>query len=164
MTISPDWRFMLRHPAHVIALGLGSGLAAKAPGTFGTLAALPLYALWLALGLSSTLLVWLLSLLFALGCWACQRTGDALGAPDHGAMVWDEMVAMWALLIVLPATPLAWALGFALFRVFDIVKPWPIRWLDAQLKGGFGVMLDDALAALMAWAVWRLAAPALGLG
>jgi phosphatidylglycerophosphatase A len=79
-------------------------------------------------------------------------------------MVWDEMVAMWALLIVLPATPLAWALGFALFRVFDIVKPWPIRWLDAQLKGGFGVMLDDALAALMAWAVWRLAAPALGLG
>lgn len=149
MTISPDWRFMLRHPAHVIALGLGSGLAAKAPGTFGTLAALPLYALWLALGLSPTLLAWLLPLLFALGCWACQRTGDALGAPDHGAMVWDEMVAMWALLIVLPATPLAWALGFALFRVFDIVKPWPIRWLDAQLKGGFGVMLDDALAALL---------------
>ena len=131
-----------------------------------------LVAIWLLMNESlsagnwilALLLAWLLPLLFALGCWACQRTGDALGAPDHGAMVWDEMVAMWALLIVLPATPLAWALGFALFRVFDIVKPWPIRWLDAQLKGGFGVMLDDALAALMAWAVWRLAAPALGLG
>lgn len=162
MTISPDWRFMLRHPAHVIALGLGSGLAPKAPGTFGTLAALPLYALWLALGLTPILLAWLLPALFVLGCWACQRTGDALGEPDHGAMVWDEMVAMWAVLIVLPATPLAWALGFALFRLFDILKPWPIRWLDARLKGGLGVMLDDVLAAAMALAVWWLATPVLG--
>ncbi len=151
MTTLPDWRFMLRHPAHVIALGLGSGLAAKAPGTFGTLAALPLYALWPALGLSPTLLAWLLPLLFALGCWACQRTGEALGAPDHGAMVWDEMVAMWGVLVALPTTPMAWLLGFVLFRLFDIVKPWPIRWLDARVKGGFGVMLDDVLAALMAW-------------
>ena len=74
-------------------------------------------------------------------------------APDHGAMVWDEMVAMWALLIVLPANAAGLGAGLRCFRVFDIVKPWPIRWLDAQLKGGFGVMLDDALARWMAWAV-----------
>ena len=87
----------------------------------------------------------------SLGCWACQRTGDALGVPDHGAMVWDEMVAMWGVLVALPATPLAWLLGFVLFRLFDIVKPWPIRWLDARVKGGFGVMLDDVLAGVFAW-------------
>ena len=151
MTTLPDWRFMLRHPAHLIALGLGSGLAPKAPGTFGTLAALPRYALFLDIGLTPLWVAVLLLPAFLLGCWACQRTGDALGVPDHGAMVWDEMVAMWGVLAALPATPLAWLLGFGLFRLFDIVKPWPIRWLDARVKGGFGVMLDDVLAALMAW-------------
>ena len=74
--------------------------------------------------------------------------------PDHGGMVWDEIVAMWAVLVCLPETPMAWGLGFGLVRLFDIVKPWPIGWLDARVKGGFGVMLDDALAAGFALAVW----------
>ncbi len=159
MTISlnprrPDGAFLRAHPAHFIALGFGSGLAPRAPGTVGTLAALPLYALFVWLGASRLVIASLLIPAFALGVWACEVTGRALGVPDHGGMVWDEIVAMWAVLVCLPETPMAWGLGFGLFRLFDIVKPWPIGWLDARVKGGFGVMLDDALAAGFALAVW----------
>ena len=136
---------MLAHPAHFFALGCGSGLSPKAPGTFGTLAAFPLY-LVLA-GLPGPL-YWALLLLGGLiGIWACGRTGRALGVADHGGIVWDEIVAFLA---VLPFTPPTWwgyVLAFGLFRLFDIWKPYPIGWLDARVKGGLGVMLDDMLAA-----------------
>ncbi|KAF0814153.1 Phosphatidylglycerophosphatase A [Andreprevotia sp. IGB-42] len=159
--IHPDRRFLLAHPAHFIALGFGSGLPRKAPGTWGTLAALPLYAL-LALVLSAQQIAWLCIPVFLLGWWAADRTGKALGVHDHGGIVIDEIVAMWLVLAFTPATWLGWLLAFALFRLFDIFKPWPIRWFDLRVPGGFGVMLDDLLAAGYAWLVlwalmhWRL--------
>jgi len=145
----PSAAFLLSHPAHFIALGFGTGLAPAAPGTIGTLLAFPLYA---AMGgwLSPIGILALLPALFALGAWACGRTGRALGAPDHSGMNWDEIVAF---LLVLVFTPpgLAWhAAAFCAFRLFDIVKPPPIRYLDRTVKGGFGVMLDDLLAAFYA--------------
>ncbi len=148
MITSPDLKFLLRHPAHFIALGFGSGLAKKAPGTFGTLVGLPLFALLLAL--PGTFHLPLIAALFVIGIPLCTRTGNALGVPDHGAIVWDEIVAM---LLVLEYTPLDWRwwlVSFTLFRLYDIWKPAPIRQCDARLKGGFGVMFDDLLAALYA--------------
>jgi phosphatidylglycerophosphatase A len=137
---------MVRHPAHLLALGLGAGLAPKAPGTAGTLIAFPIY--WLAVGwLDAAGYLALLAALFLLGVWACERTGHALGAADHPAMVWDEVVAFLAVLFFTPAI-LAWQAGaFLLFRFFDILKPPPIRHVDRAIKNGWGVMLDDMLAA-----------------
>jgi len=154
MTISrPDFRFLFAHPAHLIAFGFGSGLAPKAPGTVGTLLGLPLF--WLSVAVAPDLAnrVILLIATFLLGVWACGRTGRALGVADHGGMVWDEIVAF---ALVLLFTPAGWswiALAFALFRLFDILKPWPIRFADTHLKNGFGVMFDDLLAAGYAIAV-----------
>ncbi|QDQ28433.1 phosphatidylglycerophosphatase A [Chitinimonas arctica] len=148
----PDLRLLLSHPAHFLSLGFGSGLAPKAPGTFGSLAAMPFYAL-LSLGLSPTAIALLALPLFGLGIWACGKTGRALGVSDHGAIVWDEIVAMLPLLALAPPTVLGWTAAFALFRLFDIWKPWPISWFDARIKGGVGVMLDDALAAIPAAAL-----------
>jgi phosphatidylglycerophosphatase A len=146
MTISPDAGFLFRHPAHFIALGLGSGLMPKAPGTFGTLVALPLF-----LGLMIQLpMVWqfaLIALLFLIGIPACQKTGDALGVSDHGSIVWDEIVAMLLVLACTPQHPYWWGVAFVLFRIFDIWKPFPIRRVEAILHNGLGVMLDDLLAA-----------------
>jgi phosphatidylglycerophosphatase A len=148
--MKPDVRFLLADRAHFVALGFGSGLAPVAPGTFGTLAGLLLF--WpLAQAFPGTpaLLVFI-GLCFILGIWACARTGRTLGVADHGSIVWDEMVAMWLLLAFTPASCLWWLAAFALFRFFDILKPWPIRWFDARIKNGFGVMFDDFLAALYA--------------
>jgi len=144
-----DRVFLLSHPAHFIALGLGSGLAPKAPGTFGTLMALPLYAL-LAYWLVPLWIVVLCLPAFAVGSWAAQKTCEDMGVHDHGAIVIDEIVAMWLVLAIAPATALGWLTAFLLFRLFDIVKPWPINWLDERVHGGFGVMLDDLLAAVYA--------------
>ena len=140
-------RFLLKHPAHLVAFGFGTGLAPKAPGTVGTVLGLPLY--W-AIELAATDTPNQLALLvatFLIGIWACARTGRALGVPDHGGIVWDEIVAF---ALVLAFTPAGWIwtlAAFVLFRLFDIVKPWPIRQFDARLKNGFGVMFDDLLAA-----------------
>lgn len=153
MTISPDRHFLLRHPAHFIALGFGSGLAPKGPGTFGTLVALPLFGLLLLLPEVSHLPI--LALLFLLGIPLCGITGRNLGVSDHGSIVWDEIVAF---MLVLEFTPKAWEwwlCAFLLFRLFDIWKPFPIRTLDRQVHGGFGVMLDDVLAAIYAIAVLK---------
>lgn len=139
-------RFMLRHPAHVIALGAGAGLVPGAPGTAGTLLAFPLYWALAQYCAAPTLLV-LLALGFALGTWACARTGRALGASDPGAIVWDEIVAFMLVLVFTPAGYLWQAAAFLLFRLFDILKPPPIRYFDRKLKNGFGVMFDDLLAA-----------------
>jgi phosphatidylglycerophosphatase A len=149
LTISrPDWRFALAHPAHFLALGFGSGLLPKAPGTFGTLAAFPIY---LALQGLAPVIYWTLTALFLLaGVWICGRTGKDLGVHDYGGIVWDEIAAF---LLVLPFAPPAWwgyVLAFALFRLFDIWKPYPIGWFDRRVHGGFGVMLDDVLAAAYA--------------
>ena len=143
---SPDLRFLLAHPAHFFALGFGSGLAPWAPGTFGTLAALPLFGLLQAL-LPQPALLAALAGLFVLGIPLCQVAGRHLGVADHGAIVWDEIVAVCLVWALLPQTALWLALGFIAFRFFDILKPWPIRYFDARLKNGFGVMFDDLLAA-----------------
>jgi phosphatidylglycerophosphatase A len=149
----PNTKFLLQHPAHFLALGFGSGLARRAPGTFGTLVGLPAFALLLLLPESAHLPI--IALLFLIGIPICTRTGNALGVSDHGGIVWDEIVAM---LLVLEFTPhhwLWWLAAFALFRLFDIWKPAPIRQCDAKLKGGFGVMFDDLLAALYAIATLK---------
>lgn len=156
--LHPDTGFLFRHPAHFIALGFGSGLSPKAPGTMGSLAALPLYYL-LTLGLSPIAILLLSLPLFLFGIWVCEVAGHNLGVHDHGAIVWDEIVAMFAVLALAPQTLLGALLAFGVFRLFDIWKPWPIGWLDARVGGGFGVMVDDALAAVYAvglqWVVWR---------
>lgn len=157
----PDRAFLLARPAHFLALGFGSGLITPAPGTWGTLTALPLAALLLWLGIGGGALALLTLPLFLLGIWLCDVTGRALGVADSGHIVWDEIVAMLLVLALVPATPLWWLLAFAAFRLFDIVKPWPIRWLDRHVHGGFGVMLDDAVAALFATLLLRLLQPLL---
>jgi phosphatidylglycerophosphatase A len=142
----PTPSFAAAHPAHFIAFGFGSGLLPFAPGTAGTLLAWALG--WLA---GAAYPAWVLAAAaaagFPLGVWACAVTGERLGIPDHGAMVWDEMVAFLLVLAIVPRS-LAWqAAAFVLFRLFDILKPPPIRWFERRYRGGFGVMFDDVLAA-----------------
>ncbi len=137
---------MVRRPAHWIAFGAGAGLVPFAPGTAGTLLGFPLYWLLASYATLTTSLA-VLAAIFVLGVWACGATGRALGVADHGAMVWDEVVA-FALVLVFTPAGWAWQAGaFLLFRFFDIVKPPPIRYFDRRLKSGFGVMFDDLLAA-----------------
>ncbi|TFH74803.1 phosphatidylglycerophosphatase A [Gammaproteobacteria bacterium LSUCC0112] len=149
-----------RNPVHFLAFGLGSGAAPHAPGTFGTLAALALYLVLPAM----PPVVYLLFLLagFVLGVWLCGKTAQDIGVHDHGGIVWDEFIGYWLTMFLAPPG-LVWLLcGFVLFRVFDIIKPWPIRWFDRHVHGGFGIMIDDVLAGVMAWiclqllAVWIL--------
>ena len=150
---APDARFLLSHPAHFIALGFGAGLAPKAPGTFGTLAAVPIY--WaLALVLPPLAIAFLSIPLFFAGVWACERTGRDLGVSDHGSMVWDEIVAFLPLLAVSSQDWRLQAYAFVLFRIFDIWKPPPIRELERNVKGGMGVMIDDVVAAFYAYVVF----------
>lgn len=159
---STQRRQLLASPAGWIACGLGSGLAPVAQGTWGSLAAiLP----WLGLRLLPwPLYVLVLVLAFALGVWACGVAGRALGVADHRSLVWDEFVGQWLTLLPLMWWPGPWWLvvaGFALFRLFDVWKPWPIGWLDRHLKGGLGVMADDALAGAVAAVLLALLALAL---
>jgi len=132
-----------------IACGFGSGLAPKAQGTFGSLAALLPWLLLRQLPLPLYGLVIVLA--FALGVWACNVAGRALGVDDHRSLVWDEFVGQWIALVPALLAPW-WAVlaGFALFRLFDVSKPWPISWLDRRLKGGLGVMIDDVVAGVFA--------------
>ena len=146
MIVRPNARFMLSHPAHAIALGFGTGLAPVAPGTVGTLLAFPIHAL-LAGYLDTLPHVGVILMLFGLGVWACGRTGRDMGIADHSGMVWDEVVAMLLILLLVPAEITWWVAAFLVFRVFDVLKPPPIRHFDQTLKGGFGVMFDDILAA-----------------
>ena len=150
----PTFRLLLSHPAHFIALGFGSGLAPRAPGTFGTLAAWLLFPL-LRTPISDFVFLALLTSFFVAGILAADRTGRALGVPDHGAIVWDEIVAFWLVLFFAPPGFTWQAIAFVLFRFFDIVKPQPIRWADSRVGGGFGVMLDDLIAA--GYAIFALA-------
>lgn len=147
-SVQPTPKLLLSHPAHFFALGFGTGLAKKAPGTFGTLAGLPLFWLIAKLGLYTQLAI--IAALFMVGIYFCEKTGTALGVSDHGSIVWDEIVAMMLVLTVTPYQWQWWLIAFLLFRLFDIWKPAPIRQCDAKVKGGFGVMLDDLLAAIYA--------------
>ena len=161
--LRPSVRFLLAHPAHFIALGFGAGLAPKAPGTVGTLWAWLSYLVlhqWLsplqmgAVIAASTLVGW----------WACTATARHLGVADPGAVVWDEVVAFWAVLWL--AMPMGWwgqLVAFALFRFFDAAKPGPVGWADGLFKGfgwrgGWGILWDDFVAAfctLLVIALWR---------
>ena len=147
---APDAAFLVAHPAHFIALGAGSGLAPRAPGTFGTLFGWALYCL-LALALPPVVIAFLAIPLFFLGVWACDVTGRHLGVSDHGAIVWDEVVAFLPLAALSSAAWWLQLVAFGLFRLFDIWKPFPIALVDRNVKGGFGVMLDDVLAAAYAY-------------
>ena len=148
--LTPEQRRVLTSSlAGWIACGFGSGLAPKAQGTFGSLAALLPWLLLRQLPLPWYALVIVLS--FALGVWACNVAGRALGVDDHRSLVWDEFVGQWIALVPALLAPW-WAVlaGFVLFRLFDVAKPWPISWLDRHLKGGLGVMVDDVLAGMFA--------------
>lgn len=141
-------RDVLTSPVHLLAFGFGTGLAPKAPGTVGSLAAFPLF--WATLSLGPVVQVGLAAALFVFGIWLCGESAKRLGVHDHGGIVWDEIVGMYLTLVVAPPTAVGWVVAFALFRFFDIVKPWPIRDLDHRLRGGLGIMLDDLVAALYA--------------
>jgi phosphatidylglycerophosphatase A len=149
----PTLRFMMSHPLHLISLGFGSGLSPYAPGTFGTLFA---WASFRALDASLTpsLILLLILLSFVVGIIAIEKTGTALGEIDHGSIVWDEIVPFWGILWLLAQVMgdnLLWqGIAFALFRLFDITKPWPARYYDRIVKNGYGVMMDDVIAALYA--------------
>ena len=154
---NPDTKFLLAHPAHFFALGFGSGLLPKAPGTFGTLIGLPLF--WLISGYTLHTQLLIITALFLLGIYFCHKTGQDLGVADHGSIVWDEIVAMMLVLSIAGNTWSLWLIAFLLFRLFDIWKPYPICYFDANLKNGFGVMFDDLLAAIytilvMKFIVW----------
>jgi phosphatidylglycerophosphatase A len=158
---TPSWRLMLAHPAHWIAFGCGSGLLRPAPGTWGTLAGWFVFAT-LDPYLSTGAWLLLITLTAAIGAWAAERTGRVLGRPDHGAIVIDEIVAFWLVLLVLPSDLLAQALGFLAFRLFDILKPPPIRAVDRRFKSGVGVMADDLIAAFYALLLAAIAVRVLG--
>lgn len=149
---TPTWRFIRRRPAYLIAFGFGTGLSPVAPGTVGTLLGYPLYILLEALlPLEGVLLA--LAGLFWLGVGWCDRAGKAVGVADHKGIVWDEIVAMALVLCFTPPGLVGYLAAFGLFRLFDILKPWPIRLVDGRMENGLGVMLDDLLAAGYAIAV-----------
>jgi phosphatidylglycerophosphatase A len=145
---------LLRDPACALALGFGAGLAPRAPGTCGALLGLPLAAVLAQLPLAAA--VPLLVLLSALGVWCCARAGQRLGVADHPAIVWDEVVGQALTLLAVPFGWWQYLLGFALFRLFDILKPWPVGALDRQVGGGLGVMLDDLAAGVLAGVTLQL--------
>ncbi|WP_394200268.1 phosphatidylglycerophosphatase A [Shewanella waksmanii] len=142
-------KLSLSNPVHFLALGFGSGLAAKAPGTFGTLAAVPVYLLMMSLSLHWYLAITLVSVIA--GFYICDRASKDMGVHDHGAIVWDEVAGFMITMIAAPIGVVWLVIGFALFRFFDILKPWPIKWLDAKVHGGFGIMIDDVLAGVFAF-------------
>ena len=152
----PGFAFAYAHPAHFIALGFGAGVSRFAPGTVGTLLAFPLW--WMVRPVYGPLeILVIVAALFAIGVWACDLTGRHLGVADHGAMCWDEVVAFLAMLALLPDEAWWQLAAFFLFRFFDVVKPPPIRSVERRLKGGFGVMFDDLLAAGYALLVLAMA-------
>lgn len=139
---------LLLNPIHFLSLGGGSGLSPWAPGTAGTVVAIPLYLVISGLPLSVYLA--LVCLGFLLGIYLCGATSQALGVHDHGGIVWDEVIGFCITMIWVPVTWYWIVAGFMLFRFFDILKPWPIRLVDRRVHGGFGIMFDDVLAGVYA--------------
>ncbi len=149
-----------RNPWQNLAFGFGSGLMPKAPGTWGSLVALLFVPLWQLLPGWAYVLLLAAGLVF--GVWLCGKVARDLGVHDHEGIVWDEFVGIWITFWMVPAG-WHWLLaGFVLFRVMDILKPWPISWVDRHVDGGLGIMLDDILAGVAAWAVLQGLIVALG--
>jgi len=151
----PDVRFLVSHPAHLIALGFGAGLTPVAPGTAGTLVSVAIGVL-LAQLVPPLLIAFAAIPLFFLGVWACDVTGRDLGVEDHGSMVWDEIVAFLPLAAIASASWITEGVAFLLFRLFDIWKPFPISEIERRARGGFGVMIDDVFAEFYAYVVFVL--------
>lgn len=150
----PKAKLSLKNPWHLLATGFGSGLSPIVPGTMGTVASIPFYLLLVQLPASVYYVAVVLSCL--VGIKICQVTSDDMGVHDHGSIVWDEFAGFWITMLVVPYLNLNiwdwhWIVsGFVLFRFFDMVKPWPISWLDKKVGGGFGIMVDDVFAGIMA--------------
>ncbi|OUR75097.1 phosphatidylglycerophosphatase A [Colwellia psychrerythraea] len=146
--------FNLANPIQFLALGFGSGLAPKAPGTFGTLAAVPLFLLMSSL---SPLFYALLVLVVCIsGIYICGKAAKDVGVHDHGAIVWDEFAGFFITMFMIPVSWQSVLVGFILFRIFDIAKPWPISVADKKLTGGFGIMFDDVLAGLFSLVIMHV--------
>ncbi len=143
------------NPVQFLAFGFGSGLSPRAPGTFGTLMAVPLYML--AAGWELPLYTAVLVVAAWLGVWICGVASRQLGVHDHPGIVWDEFVGYWITMWAIPASWPWIVVGFVVFRVFDILKPWPISVLDKKVGGGFGIMIDDIVAGMMACATVHIA-------
>jgi phosphatidylglycerophosphatase A len=146
---------IMTDPVLFLAFGFGSGLAKKAPGTCGTVAAIPVYLLLVLTGLPLYSLLTII--ITVVGIWICGQAADKLAEHDFGGIVWDEVAGY---LITMWLVPFSWQTalaGFVLFRLFDIVKPWPIKWLDQHVQGGLGIMIDDVLAGIFAGGVLLLA-------
>ena len=141
-------RTVLRDPVHFCAFGFGTGLAPVAPGTFGSLPGVLLF--WLTMGQGLFVQSTVAAGLVLAGIWLCGESARRIGVHDHGGIVWDEIAGMYLTLFAAPATPAGFLIAFVLFRIMDIVKPWPIRDLDHRIHGGLGIMLDDLVAALYA--------------
>lgn len=138
-------------PAVLLGLGFGAGLAPKAPGTFGTAAAIPLYLILAGFDLAIYLSA--LVAISIVGVWICSKTAARLQCHDHPAIVWDEIAGFLLTMLAMPLSLINIIIGFVLFRFFDILKPWPIKWIDRNVHGGVGIMLDDLLAGAFAWLV-----------
>lgn len=146
--------FDIKQPIQFLALGFGSGLAPKAPGTFGTLAAVPLFLLLSMLSpLAYVAAVVFISLI---GIYICGKAADDVGVHDHPAIVWDEFAGFFITMIMVPVSWQSIVVGFVLFRVFDILKPWPISFIDKKISGGLGIMLDDILAGIFSLIIMQL--------
>lgn len=153
-------KFRISNPVHFLALGFGSGLLKPAPGTWGTLSAIPLYyllAIALPVSLQSYLVI--VTIGFLVGVYLCGKTASDVGEHDHSAIVWDEIIGFLITMIAISPTVINIVLGFVLFRFFDIVKPWPIRVIDKKVHGGFGIMIDDVVAGFFALAILHLIQP-----
>lgn len=147
---------VFKNPINFLAFGFGSGLLPKAPGTWGTLVALPIY--YVMQNLSTLNFVALTLVLTLIGIYICDYCSKKLKVHDHPGIVWDEICGYLITMIAAPAGWLWMLIGFVLFRIFDILKPWPIKWLDKKVKGGFGIMIDDVLAGIFALALLQLIA------
>jgi len=160
MHVTVTAKTVFSSPVHFLAFGFGSGLSPFAPGTAGTLAAIPLYLLLVQLPLWGYVVALLLMAL--VGIWICGESSRRLGVHDHGGIVWDEFAGY---LLTMLAAPAGWGwmvVGFCLFRLFDIWKPWPIRLVDRDVPGGFGIMFDDILAGIYAWIALQVLARLVG--
>lgn len=144
------------NPIHFLAFGFGAGTLPIAPGTWGTLIAIPLYLLVSGLPLLIYSAITLIIILA--GIWICDVAEKATGVRDHSGIVWDEIAGFFVTMLAAPHGLIWVVIGFILFRIFDIWKPWPIHWLDQHLNGGLGIMVDDVIAAIYAWIVLQIMA------